>query len=162
MKSIGRQALCPPQLYRVHWRIFGYNYLLQTNFLFITKLRIASSSRQVSPDCVSLDCVYLVCIDVLKVSIYNRVQNNDNFGVRYVPRSISGYNSAAKMGKAAAVKYCQEWQAEVVKASTVLATEYTGKKIDKSTYNYRRENLNKQTQELNECVQSINRQFGAG
>ena len=81
--------------------------------------------------------------------------------MKYVPRSISGYNSAAKMGKTAAVKYCKEWQAEVLKASTTLASEYTAKKIDKSTYNYRRESLNKQTQDLNECVQSINRQFGA-
>jgi len=64
------------------------------------------------------------------------------------------------MGKAAAMKYCQEWQAEITKTGVTLATDYTGKKIDKATYNYRREALNKQTKDLNECIASINRQFG--
>ena len=75
-------------------------------------------------------------------------------------RSILGYNAAAKMGKTAALKYCQEWQTEVTKAGAMLAADYAGKKIDKPTYNYRRDNLNKQTKDLNECIQSINRQFG--
>lgn len=78
----------------------------------------------------------------------------------FVARSILGYNVAAKMGKAAAMKYCQEWQNEVTKAGAALAADYASKKIDRATYNYRRENLNKQTKELNECIQSINRQFG--
>ena len=75
-------------------------------------------------------------------------------------RSIMGYNAAAKNGKAAAVKYCQDWQNEVTKAGAALASDYAGKKIDKTLYNYRRENLNRQTKDLNECIQSINRQFG--
>jgi hypothetical protein len=75
-------------------------------------------------------------------------------------RTISGYNIAARMGKAAAMKYCREWQAELTKLGLALASDLSSRKIDTKMYNLRRENLNKQTKDLNECIQSINRQFG--
>lgn len=74
--------------------------------------------------------------------------------------SIMGYNAAAKKGKAAAMKYCQEWQLELTKAGAALASDLASKKIDRPIYNIRRERLNQHTKELNECIQSINRQFG--
>jgi len=81
-------------------------------------------------------------------------------GVYLSSRSISGYNTAAKQGKAAALKYCQAWQLELTKEGVELATNLTSKKIDKNTYNIKRESLNNKTKELNECIQAINRQFG--
>ena len=77
-----------------------------------------------------------------------------------MPRSISGYNLEAKKGKDAALKYCRAWQLEITSEGTKLASEFTGKKIDKITYNIKRDALNKQTKDLNECIQSINKQFG--
>lgn len=75
-------------------------------------------------------------------------------------RSIAGYNEAAKRGKETAMKYCQQWQSDITRSGTDLAADYTNKKMDKTTYNIKREMLNKQTRDLNDCIQSINRRFG--
>jgi hypothetical protein len=70
--------------------------------------------------------------------------------------TITGFNAEAKKGRMAAMKYCQEWQMELVNAGMVLTTELTGHKIDKALYNVRREALNKQTKDLNDCVRMVN------
>ena len=75
-------------------------------------------------------------------------------------RSISGYNMAARKGKDAAMKYCQSWQIEITAANATLTAEYAGKKISLATYNYKREQINRATRDLNDCIQSVNRQFG--
>jgi len=75
-------------------------------------------------------------------------------------QSIAGYNAAAKQGKEAAMKYCQTWQADLTKSSVQLAADFTSKKIDRNMYNMKRDALNKHTKDLNDCIQSINRQTG--
>ena len=72
-------------------------------------------------------------------------------------KSIMGFNAAAKQGKSVAQKYCQAWQSELTVAGAELAAELVGKKIDKATYNRKREALNKQMKDLNECIQAVNR-----
>ena len=77
-------------------------------------------------------------------------------------RSVVNFNSEAiRGGKAAATKYCQEWQMEITAASAKLTAELATKRIDAVAYNERRAALNKQTQELNSCVQSLNKKFGS-
>jgi len=77
-----------------------------------------------------------------------------------VPKSILEYNKEAVKGKDAAMKYCRAWGTEITTEGAALAAELAGKKIDMLTYKKKREALNKQTTALNECIQSINQQFG--
>jgi len=72
-------------------------------------------------------------------------------------KSIIGFNDAARRGKDVATTYCQLWRSEITKESTVLANELVNKKIDKNTYNFRRERLNKSTKDLNDCIASLNK-----
>ena len=77
-----------------------------------------------------------------------------------MPRSISEYNKEAIKGKDAAMQYCRAWGTELTTEGAALASELAGKKIDLITYKRKREALNKQTNSLNQCIQSINQQFG--
>ncbi|MCL1877702.1 MAG: hypothetical protein FWF80_02475 [Defluviitaleaceae bacterium] len=71
-------------------------------------------------------------------------------------RSINGYNEEAKKGREAAMKYCQLWQFELTKMSTALSSDYMAKKITQAVYNVKREELNKQTEQLNKCISTMN------
>jgi len=73
-------------------------------------------------------------------------------------RSIAGFNQEAKMGRDAAMKYCQIWQFELTKISSSLVADLTSKKITQSVYNLKREELKKQTEDLNKCITLLNSQ----
>ena len=75
-------------------------------------------------------------------------------------KSIGGYNAEAKKGKDAATKYLQLWQNEITVAGAGLASDLAGKKLSLAAYNLKRDELNKQTKDLNQCIGSINKQFG--
>jgi hypothetical protein len=75
-------------------------------------------------------------------------------------KSIIGYNEAAKRGKDAAMKYCQQWKMDITKESAALAVDLSSKKISVAAYNLKRDALNRSTKDLNECIQAINKQFG--
>jgi len=75
-------------------------------------------------------------------------------------KSITGFNAAAKGGKDAAMRYCQGWREELNKASSELARELAAKKINATTYNYRRGALNEKTKDLNDCIAAMNKHFG--
>ena len=75
-------------------------------------------------------------------------------------KSISGYNQAARMGKDAAMKYCQIWREELAAESAALTADLNNKKITPAMHNIKRESLNRRTKELNNCIQSLNKQFG--
>jgi hypothetical protein len=71
-------------------------------------------------------------------------------------RSIAGFNAEAKAGRDAAMKYVQIWQFELTKISSALVTDLTAKKITQSVYNLKRDELKKQTEDLNKCIQLLN------
>ena len=73
-------------------------------------------------------------------------------------RSVSGFNDEVKKGKDSALKYCQAWQFELTKIGAVLIAEYTNKKITQPVYNLKREELNRQTEDLNKCIKALNSQ----
>jgi len=73
-------------------------------------------------------------------------------------RSVSGYNAEAKKGRDEARKYCQTWQFELTKLGAVLIADLTNKKITQAVYNLKREELNRQTEELNKCIGAMNAQ----
>ncbi|MCL2576732.1 MAG: hypothetical protein FWE27_01595 [Defluviitaleaceae bacterium] len=73
-------------------------------------------------------------------------------------RSVAGYNMEAKKGRDEARKYCQAWQFELTKLGAVLIADFTNKKITQAVYNFKREELNRQTEDLNKCINSMNAQ----
>jgi uncharacterized FlaG/YvyC family protein len=73
-------------------------------------------------------------------------------------RSIAGYNAEAKRSREDAMKYCQVWQFEITKISSALTADLTSKKITQAVYNVRREDLKKQTEDLNKCIKTLNSQ----
>ncbi|MCL1842840.1 MAG: hypothetical protein FWF79_03430 [Defluviitaleaceae bacterium] len=73
-------------------------------------------------------------------------------------RSVSGYNAEAQKGRDAALKYCQAWQFELSKIGANLVADLTSKKITQAVYNLKREELNRQTEDLNKCVRAVNAQ----
>ena len=73
-------------------------------------------------------------------------------------KTISGFNEEAKKGRDAAMKYCQIWQFEITKISTALTIDFTGKKITQAVYNLKRDELKKQTEDLNKCIAVLNAQ----
>ena len=75
-------------------------------------------------------------------------------------KSIHGYNQAVKHGKDAALKYCAMWKEELAEETAALTADLTSKKITVSMYNIKRESLNRRTKELNNCIQTLNKQFG--
>ena len=75
-----------------------------------------------------------------------------------MPRSIAGYNAEAQKSREAAQKYCQAWQFELTKIGTSLIAELTSKKLTQAAYNLKREQLNRQTEDLNKCIQLMNAQ----
>jgi len=74
-------------------------------------------------------------------------------------RSVAGYNAEAKKGRDEARKYCQVWQFELTKLGAVLISDLTSKKITQAVYNLKREELNRQTEDLNKCIASMNAQL---
>ena len=77
-----------------------------------------------------------------------------------MPRSVTGYNLEAKKGRDEAMKYCQAWQFELTKIGAVLIADLTNKKITQAVYNLKREELNRQTEDLNKCIKTMNAQLG--
>jgi len=73
-------------------------------------------------------------------------------------RSVAGFNAEGKKGRDDAVKYCKAWEYELMRISTALNVEYTSKKISQAVYNLRKEELKKQTEDLNKCIQALNAQ----
>lgn len=73
-------------------------------------------------------------------------------------RNITGYNAEAKKGRDAAMKYCQAWQFELTKIGAVLIADLTNKRITQAVYNIKREELNRQTEDLNKCIKTLNAQ----
>ena len=73
-----------------------------------------------------------------------------------MPRNIAGYNMEAKKSREDAMKYCQAWQFELTKIGAVLIADLTNKNITQAVYNLKREELNRQTEDLNKCIKSIN------
>ena len=71
-------------------------------------------------------------------------------------RSVSGYNTEVKKGRDEAQKYCQAWQFELTKIGAVLIADLTNKVITRAVYNLKREELNRQTEDLNKCIRSLN------
>jgi hypothetical protein len=71
-------------------------------------------------------------------------------------RSVAGYNAEAKKSREDAKKYCQTWQFELTKLSAMLISDLTNKKITQAVYNLKREDLNRQTTDLNKCIASMN------
>ncbi|MCL2388393.1 MAG: hypothetical protein FWC89_12740 [Defluviitaleaceae bacterium] len=71
-------------------------------------------------------------------------------------RSVAEYNVEAKKSKEAAMKYCQAWQFELTKIGAMLISDLTSKKITQAVYNLKREDLNRQTEDLNKCIKAIN------
>jgi len=52
----------------------------------------------------------------------------------------------------------QAWQFELTKIGAVLIADFTNKKITQAVYNFKREELNRQTEDLNKCINSMNAQ----
>ena len=77
-----------------------------------------------------------------------------------MPKSIAGYNEAVAIGRNAAVKYLNEWKTELARDGVILGRAYQNKQISLVEYNNGRTNLNKRTEQLNACIQSINKRFG--
>ena len=75
-------------------------------------------------------------------------------------KNIAGFNAAAAKGRSAAVQYCQDWQLEIKKESTLLAENFVSKTIKSADYNKRRVELNNKTKDLNDCIKMLNRKFG--
>jgi hypothetical protein len=73
-------------------------------------------------------------------------------------RSVSGYNKKKKKSREAAMKYVQAWQFELTKIGSILISDLTSKKITQAVYNLKREDLQKQTEGLNKCIQTLNAQ----
>jgi hypothetical protein len=73
-------------------------------------------------------------------------------------RSVSGYNLEAKKSREDAQRYCQAWQFELTKLGAMLISDLTNKKISQAVYNLKREELNRQTADLNKCIASMNAQ----
>jgi uncharacterized protein (DUF2164 family) len=71
-------------------------------------------------------------------------------------RSISGFNEEARKGRDAATKYCQIWQFEITKIGASLTVDFTSKKITQAVYNLKRDELKKQTEDLNKCIKTLN------
>jgi hypothetical protein len=71
-------------------------------------------------------------------------------------RTVAGFNLEAKKGKEAARRYCQMWQMDLMKMGTDLSVELTKKMINQATYNVKRADLNKKTEELNKCIKLMN------
>ena len=61
-----------------------------------------------------------------------------------------------KKGRDEAVKYCKAWEFEIMRISTNLTLEYTSKKITQAVFNLKKEELNRQTEELNKCIKALN------
>ncbi|MCL2400491.1 MAG: hypothetical protein FWC91_12205 [Defluviitaleaceae bacterium] len=72
-------------------------------------------------------------------------------------RSISEFNKEAKKGKDAAHRYCQAWQLEIASEGAKLVVDLTSQKINRSVYNLKRADLNKQTEALNRCIKEVNK-----
>jgi hypothetical protein len=77
-------------------------------------------------------------------------------------RSVAGFNEEAKKGKEAATKYCQAWQFELTKIGSMLIADLTSKKITQPVYNLKREELTKHTENLNKCIQAVNKLTAKG
>jgi len=75
-----------------------------------------------------------------------------------MPRSVSGYNEEARKGREEAVKYVKAWQFELSKLSAMLISDFTSKKISQAVYNLKRDEINKNTEDLNNCVKALNNQ----
>lgn len=75
-----------------------------------------------------------------------------------MPRNVAGYNTEAKKGREEAKKYCQAWQFELTKLGAVLIADLTNKKITQAVYKLKREELNRQTEDLNKCIKAMNAQ----
>jgi hypothetical protein len=73
-------------------------------------------------------------------------------------RSVTGFNAEGRKGREDAVKYCKAWEYELMRVSTALNVDYTSKKISQAVYNLKKEELKKQTEELNKCIQTLNSQ----
>ncbi|MCL2047886.1 MAG: hypothetical protein FWG87_04070 [Defluviitaleaceae bacterium] len=71
-------------------------------------------------------------------------------------RSVAGFNMEVKKGRDEAVKYCKAWEFEIMRISTNLTLEYTSKKITQAVFNLKKEELNRQTEELNKCIKALN------
>jgi len=73
-------------------------------------------------------------------------------------RSIAGFNTEARKGRDDAIKYCKAWEYEIMRISTALNVDFTSKKITQAVFNLKKDELKKQTEDLNKCIKLLNSQ----